>query len=212
MKRRSILSVMAVLLLSLLWVSCNQRHTNQTSQKAAASTADNNHYGGYANQIEWGHHLVMASGCSDCHTPKRMTKMGPVPDTTLLLSGHPADMPLPDIDPKVIESKGLAVTTDETVWIGPWGISYSANLTPDKTTGIGNWSEAQFIRSIRQGKYMGAKTGRQLLPPMPWRGMSRYMSDEALKAIFVYLQSIKPVHNVVPRHVEPVAHPAAMKR
>ena len=59
-------------------------------------------------------------------------------------------MPPPDVDRKEVESKGLAVTNDLTAWVGPWGISYAANITSD-STGIGNWSEAQFILCLREG-------------------------------------------------------------
>lgn len=74
-----------------------------------------------------------------------------------------------------------------TAWTGPWGISYSANLTPDET-GTGNWTEEQFIRAIREGKSKGLQNGRSLLPPMPWQTL-RIMKDEELKAIFAYLKN-----------------------
>ncbi len=102
-----------------------------------------------------------------------------------------------------MRSKGLAVTGDLTVWVGPWGISYSANLTPD-AAGIGNWSENNFIISIREGKYKGIPTARILLPPMPWPVYSK-MTDDELKAIFSYLKSIKPINNLVPQIAPPVS-------
>jgi hypothetical protein len=80
--------------------------------------------------------LVTIGACHDCHTPKKMTPNGPDLDSSLLLSGHPAQSPPLDVDRKEIESKGLAVTGDLTEWIGPWGISYTANLTSD-ASGIG---------------------------------------------------------------------------
>lgn len=128
--------------------------------------------------------------------------MGPVPDTSLLLSGHPASVPAPDVNRKEMEGKGLAVTNDLTAWVGPWGISYAANLTPDET-GIGNWSEQQFIKAIREGKLKGMDGTRPLLPPMPWQEFGQ-MKDEELKAIFAYLKTIKPVNNVVPPAAPPV--------
>lgn len=204
MKKPIILLFRAVIVVALLFLfACNkkQKTLKTTSGNTSLTTATSKN-GGFASQIAWGRHLIMTSGCSDCHTPKKMTKMGPVPDTSRFLSGYPANRPLPDIDPAMVESKGIGITTDETFWIGPWGISYSANLTPDET-GLGNWTEAQFMRAIRLGKYMDNKTGRHLLPPMPWQEMSKYMSDEELKAIFAYLKSIKPVHNVVPAAVAP---------
>lgn len=53
-------------------------------------------------QIARGKYLVNFGGCNDCHSPKVMTPMGPVPDSTRLLSGHPADKPLAAIDPETI--------------------------------------------------------------------------------------------------------------
>jgi len=153
--------------------------------------------------VERGKYLTLVGGCNDCHTPKKMTAMGPVPDTSLLLSGHPAAMPLFAVNRKEMEGKGLAVTNDMTAWVGPWGVSYSANLTPD-STGIGTWNKAQFIRAIREGKWKGLEDSRQLLPPMPWQELGA-MSNEELSAIFAYLKSIKPVHNVVPEPMPPIS-------
>ena len=78
---------------------------------------------------------------------------------------------------------------------GPWGISYTANLTPDKETGLGTWTAQQFLDTIRNGRVQGH--GRQLLPPMPWP-MYRNMTDSDLRAIFAYLQTIPAVKNKVP--------------
>ncbi len=160
-------------------------------------------FGGFDSQIRWGEHLSIIGGCGDCHTPKKMTPNGPVPDNSLLLSGHPAQLPAPDIDRKEIESKGLAVTQDLTAWVGPWGISYAANLTPD-ATGIGGWQESNFITALREGKYKGMPAGRSLMPPMPWE-FFKEMSDDEIKAIFAYLKSIKPINNLVPQYQPPVS-------
>lgn len=128
---------------------------------------------------------------------------GPELDLDLALSGHPAEMPAPEIDRKEIESKGLAVTNTLTSWVGPWGISYAANLTSD-VTGIGNWEETHFVTAIREGKFKGLPNNRSLLPPMPWE-MLRNMTDDELKAIFAYLKSTKPVKNIVPAPEPPVS-------
>jgi len=200
----------------LFSASCNQHTSNEntsstdtvstnTTSQLPDSSAGTDQYGGFKSQVQWGAHLVQIIGCNDCHTPKKMTAMGPVPDTSLLLSGHPAKMPAPDVNRKEMESKGLAVTNDLTSWVGPWGISYAANLTSDGT-GIGNWQYPQFERAIRQGKFMGSENGRQLLPPMPWQDFAS-MTDGELKAIFAYLKSVKPVHNLVPDAQPPVSAP-----
>jgi hypothetical protein len=159
-------------------------------------------YGGYDSQVKWGEHLVLICGCNDCHTPKKMGPMGPELDTSLLLSGHPAGLPPADIDRKLLESKGIAATNFMTAWIGPWGISYTANLTSDET-GIGTWQESNFITAIREGKFKGISTSRPLLPPMPWQ-QYRNMTDDELKAIFAYLKSTKPIKNVVPEPTPPL--------
>jgi hypothetical protein len=131
-----------------------------------------------------------------------MTPHGPDLDSALLLSGHPAQMPPPDVNRKEMEMKGLSVTSTLTSWVGPWGISYAGNLTSDPT-GIGNWTESSFIIALRQGKYKGIESGRSLLPPMPW-AMYQHMTDDELKAIFAFLKSTKPINNVVPQAQPPV--------
>jgi hypothetical protein len=133
---------------------------------------------------------------------------GPEPDPSFILGGHPAQAPGPDIDRKEIESKGLMVAgPDLTSFAGPWGISYAANLSSD-STGIGDWKEDQFIASLRTGRWMGLPDGRMLLPPMPWQGIGQ-MTDDEMKAVFAYLKSTRPVHNVVPLPQPPVS---AMKK
>ena len=145
---------------------------------------------------EWGEHLVTIADCNVCHTPKKMTSHGPVLDSTLLLSGHPAGMPKIDSYTDEFARKGLTLALDLTEWVGPWGASYAANLTPD-ATGLGNWSEEQFMYAIRKGKFKGLPGSRPLLPPMPWETY-RFMTDGELKAIFAYLKTVKPVENIVP--------------
>lgn len=211
MKKQLILAVMATSLSSLCLFACNSANTdgnNNSRDSISAATTTANRDGGFPSQAAWGEHLVNMGGCNDCHTPKIMTKMGPVPDTNMILAGHPANVPPPSINRKEIESKGLAVTNDLTVWIGPWGISYAANLTPDNT-GLNNWTPDQFIRTFRELKMNGSPNARPLLPPMSFvaEGFSHTASDDELKAIFAYLQTIKPVHNAVPAPVPPVSTP-----
>ena len=142
-----------------------------------------------------GKYLVTTIGCGDCHSPKVMTPQGPVPDTTRELSGHPADMKLGKIDKGQLQ-EWVYFNSIFTAIVGPWGVSYAANLTSDET-GIGNWTEQQFFTAIRKGKYKGMENNRDLLPPMPWPSY-RHMNDDDLKAIFAYLKSTKPINNVVP--------------
>jgi hypothetical protein len=92
-----------------------------------------------------------------------------------------------------------------TAWSGPWGISYTANLTPDKETGLGAWTAQQFVDTIRNGRVQGH--GRQLLPPMPWPAYKN-LNDADLKAVFAYLQTIPAIKNKVPDPVMAPAPPA----
>lgn len=188
---KKILIIIYLLFISVIFVFL------QCSQKPS--------YGGFENQIKWGEHLITIGGCSDCHTPERMSPSGPVPDNSLFLSGHPAQMPSPEVDRKEVESKGLVVTQTLTAWVGPWGISYAANLTSD-ATGIGNWQESNFITALREGKYKGIPSARTLLPPMPW-DFYKAMSDDEIKAMFAYLKSTKPINNIVPQAAPPVSIP-----
>jgi hypothetical protein len=86
--------------------------------------------------------------------------------------------------------------------VGPWGISFSANLTPDSTTGIGAWTTENFIKTIRTGKHLGMEGGRSILPPMPWESMAE-ITDEDLSLIFNYFKSLPPIKNQVPAPVPP---------
>lgn len=153
--------------------------------------------------IKRGHYLVLTAGCHDCHTPKVFTAHGPVDDSTRLLSGHPAGTPLPPIDEKVLKPGNyILISPDLTAFIGPWGISYTANLTSDSATGIGAWGEETFIKTLRTGKHLGQDNGRPILPPMPWYNMAR-MEDADLKAIYAYLMSTTPISNRVPAPKSP---------
>jgi hypothetical protein len=185
---------------TILLSECDQvSRENKSVEKETPKMA----FAGFESQVKWGEHLVTVSACHDCHSPKKMTDHGPDIDSSLLLSGHPSQMDVPNIDRHELESKGVTATTDLTSWVGEWGISYTANLTSD-ATGIGNWKEDQFIYAIREGKMKGLPESRPMLPPMPWQ-MYRNMTDDELKAIFAYLKTTKPIHNIVPQPTPPVS-------
>jgi hypothetical protein len=78
----------------------------------------------------------------------------------------------------------------------PIGTVYSQNLTPDMDTGIGSWTEEMFLDIFRKGRHLGGD-GRGVLPPMPWFWI-RNLSDDDLRAIYAYLNSIPPIKNAVP--------------
>ncbi len=155
-----------------------------------------------ADKVARGRYLVNYGGCNDCHTPLKMTDKGPVPDMTRMLSGHPEQMKLPP--PGLKPGPWFAATAGMTAWAGPWGISYAANLTPDKDSGLGIWTEEMFLSAMKTGKHMGH--GRDILPPMPWQGIAT-LTDDDLKAIFAYLQSLPPINNHVPNPVPPGGAP-----
>lgn len=153
-----------------------------------------------AERVERGKYLVNAIGCADCHSPKIMTEKGPEPDPDLNLSGHPSSESLLPLHSEAPEGY-ILFNMHGTASTGPWGTSFAANLTPHET-GLGNWSEEQFLRAIREGKYKGLEGSRELLPLMPWM-FYRNFNDEDLKSIFAYLQTLEPVDNVVPNPIPP---------
>jgi Cytochrome c len=199
---KSYLSVIAGFALTAICISgCSENKQADPSTETTAA-AEKPNFGGFESQVEWGKHLVVIGGCSDCHTPKKMTPQGPADDSTLFLSGHPEKMPPPAVDRKDMEGKGFVVTATFTSWIGPWGISYSANLTPDET-GLGNWTEEQFIYALRNMVSKGLAGSRKLLPPMSLMS-GQYMTDDEIKAIFAYLKTVKPVKNISVQPTPPV--------
>jgi len=179
-------------------ISAQQGGATRPDGAAATSTGAGKAGGGGA--VARGKYLVMTSGCHDCHTPQKMGANGPEPDLSRMLAGHPAGVSLPP--PPAPNGPWIVASIDSnTAFAGPWGISYTRNLTPDKETGLGGWTEQQFLETIRNGRQQGR--GRQLLPPMPWP-VYRNFTDADLKAIFAYLKTIPAVSNKVP---DPVIAP-----
>ena len=117
--------------------------------------------------LQRGKYLMEAvAACGNCHTPQGPD--GPIPGKALA-GGL-------DFDEKVFK-----------VW--------AANITPDRETGIGKWTDAQLITAIREGK---RPDGRLLAPLMPFE-VYRDMSDRDVAALVAYLRTVKPVKNVVPK-------------
>ncbi|UHG93984.1 c-type cytochrome (plasmid) [Spirosoma oryzicola] len=152
--------------------------------------------------VKRGQYLVTIMGCADCHAPKKMTPKGPAPDMDRFLSGYNSDIPLGTYDKDLVKTgQWVLFNGQNTAFIGPWGVSFAANLTPDET-GIGNWSLEQFNKAMRQGKFRGVDNSRPLLPPMPWPNYTA-MTDADMRAVFTYLKSLKPVSNPVPAAIPP---------
>jgi len=129
--------------------------------------------------VEHGEYMVELLGCGACHTDGALEG---APDISMSLAGS---------------NIGIA-------YINPFrndmpGVVYPPNITPDRQTGIGEWSDGQIADAIRAG--IGRHAGRRIAV-MPWPGYSK-MSDEDINAIVAYLRSIKPVSHKVPAEVTP---------
>lgn len=122
--------------------------------------------------VAYGKYIFTASSCGDCHTP--MEKGERIADK---FAAGGMEFNLPD---------GTVVR--------------SANLTPDKQTGLGNWTEKQFVARFKlysDSTYVSYKVGPgEFKTLMPWTAYTN-MEEQDLKAIFVYLQSIPAVTNQV---------------
>lgn len=153
-----------------------------------------------SHRIERGRYLVNTSGCADCHTPMKMGPNGPERDMTRHLSGHPQAFAITAAATPPAPPWLVVMATSGTAYSGPWGVSFAANLTPDPETGLGRWSEQDFLRTIRTGRHLGR--GREVLPPMPIPVYSQ-MTDGDLKAVFAYLKSLPPIRNKVPEPIPP---------
>lgn len=122
---------------------------------------------GKKSLIERGRYLANGPvACANCHTPRG-------PDMALL--------------PHMSYAGGFKI-------VDPGFEVVTANITPDKDTGIGTWTDAQIIAAIREGK---APDGKVIFPPMPVPTYNS-MSDADVKAIVAFLRTVKPIHNEVP--------------
>jgi cytochrome c553 len=148
---------------------------------------------------ERGAYLVRAMGCNDCHTPWKVGPGGPEPDMSRALTGHPAELVMPPPSQLKAPWTWSAAGTN-TAFAGPWGVSFTANLTPDPETGLGRWTADMFIATMKTGRHEGK--GRPLLPPMPFR-MIASLTDDDIRSVFAYLQSLPPVRNRVPAPIDP---------
>jgi mono/diheme cytochrome c family protein len=91
--------------------------------------------------------------------------------------------------PPVAKKKGAGHVWEDRPWL------VAPNLTPDKETGAGDWTDDMFARAIREGV---GHDGR-LLHPQMWSGSFRSLSDEDLASVIVYLRALPPVHNPLPK-------------
>lgn len=172
--------------------------------RAGASTAAAGAAGDDAGRVARGQYLVRFGLCHDCHTPHKPGPNGVEPDMTRALSGHPSNLAMPPA-PTLAPGPWVWIGAGtNTAFAGPWGVSFTANLTPDEETGLGKWTEEMFITALRTGRHEGK--GRPILPPMPYSYVSS-LTDDDLTAVFAYLQSLPPVRNKVPSPIDPADEP-----
>jgi mono/diheme cytochrome c family protein len=116
-----------------------------------------------SDKIAYGEYKVHIGHCMECHTP--------------MVKGHP------DLKNRM----GAGGRKCE----GPWGKVISSNITQDKATGIGSWTNAQIKRAITKGvRHAGAK----MRPPMFYRCYDN-MTETDVDAVVSYLRTIKPIKN-----------------
>jgi mono/diheme cytochrome c family protein len=118
--------------------------------------------------LERGTYLMKSIvACGNCHTP-------------LTPQGQPVEG---------MELAGRLVMEEDAF------TAYAPNISQDKETGIGNWTDEQIITAIREGK---RPDGTIIGPPMPI-GLYRGMADSDVQAIVAYLRTVPPAKNVVPK-------------
>ena len=153
-----------------------------------------------AKQIARGKYLVDIMGCHDCHTPMKMGPKGPEIDMTRALSGHPEQVVMPPAPTLPPGPWVASIGATFTAFASPAGTVFTRNLTPDKETGLGDWTVEEFIATMKTGRERGK--GRPVLPPMPVQNL-RNLSDPDIRALFAYLQSIPAIKNRIPQPIEP---------
>jgi len=126
-----------------------------------------------------GEYLVRLLGCASCHTGGALVGK---PDPALALAGSRI---------------GIAYTSP--LERPHPGVVYPRNLTGDSSTGLGEWSEEDIVRILREGR--GRHGGRSPLV-MPWVNYTQLQGDDAL-AIARYLKALPPIHHRVPERVPP---------
>ena len=115
-----------------------------------------------SNKVAYGEYLAKIGHCIECHTP--------------LVRGR---------------RDFMRTGAGGQVFLGPWGESKARNITPDRETGIGQWTDRQIKRAISSGI---RADGGKLRPPMAFRYYVN-INDDDLDALVAYLRSLKPMRN-----------------
>ena len=112
------------------------------------------------DRVQRGKYLVDTLGaCGHCHTPRA----GAEYNMDMYLAGHPANAPYPRYNFSMMQQGIFILTsTQMTAFSGPFGTSFSSNLTPDKETGLGDWTEQMFIGAMRTGLHQGTEGNRKI--------------------------------------------------
>ena len=129
--------------------------------------------------VERGKYLVNIAGCNDCHTPGYFLGK---PDMARFLGGSEVGFEIPGL-----------------------GVFHGPNLTPDKETGLGGWTDAQILTALQKGT---RPDGRMLAPIMPWHAFANLTPQDA-QAIVAFLRSLPPVKNKVPGPFGPNEQPTS---
>ena len=156
------------------------------------------------DMVKRGKYLVDAvAACGYCHTPRAGSDFDP----NMYLAGHPSTEGHPRYN-RGMRQQGIFILTSNsmTAFSAPFGTSFASNLTPDKLTGLGEWTEKMFIDAMRTGKHQGNPDNRNIFPPMPYKHYAQ-MTDADLKAIWAYLRTIKPIENDVSPVLNPLGRP-----
>jgi mono/diheme cytochrome c family protein len=169
LRKALLVIVVAVSLLLLLGITFTIGWRPFLGPKKRATT--NRQFESTAERLARGRYLAQSVlGCTTCHTPRDFTKHGAPPVAGMDFAGQP------------IELAGFP------------GHIVVSNITPDKETGAGNWTDDQIARAIREGIKHDDATLFPLMPYMLYKGLS----DEDLASVVVYLRSVPPVRNPLP--------------
>ena len=136
-------------------------------------------FGADEAEIQRGKYLVGIAGCNDCHTPGYFFGQ---PDMARYLAGSEVGFEIPGL-----------------------GVFHGPNLTPDKETGLGNWTQEQIVKALQTGQ---RPDGRELAPIMPWRAFANFSKADVM-AIAAYLQNLPAIKNKVPGPFGPTEKPTS---
>lgn len=131
------------------------------------------------DRVKRGEYLATIMDCTGCHTPGALVGK---PEQARALSGSNIGFAIPDL-----------------------GIFYPPNLTPDRDTGLGSWTEADIVKAVRTGV---TPSGRTLVPIMPYFSYAK-LTDADAQALAAYLKSLKPIKHQAPTPTGPGEKPTA---